>query len=88
MVEVGVRDNGVGMSEEDMDKLFRIDVHHSTAGTKGEEGTGLGLILAKEFVEKNGGTIRVKSSLGQGTTFLFTVPVLSNEGQTLPGKKE
>ena len=73
-VEVCVSDTGVGMSPEDQQKLFRIDVKHSDVGTAGEKGTGLGLILCKELVEQNGGAIRVESEPGAGARFLFTIP--------------
>ncbi|MBI2419263.1 MAG: PAS domain S-box protein [Ignavibacteriales bacterium] len=73
-VAVSITDNGVGMNQETMDKLFRIDVHHSTEGTGHEKGTGLGLILCKEFAESNGGKISVSSIEGQGSTFTFTLP--------------
>lgn len=72
--EVYVKDSGVGMSEEVVSKLFRIDSHHSDVGTDNEKGTGLGLILCKEFIEKQGGSIRVESKLGEGSTFIFTIP--------------
>jgi PAS domain S-box-containing protein len=74
-VEVSVADTGVGMSEDDANKLFRIDVVHTTKGTEDETGSGLGLILCRELVEKNGGTIWVESQLGAGTTFTFTLPL-------------
>lgn len=74
-VAVSVTDTGVGMSQEDIDKLFRLDVNHSTLGTQEEPGTGLGLVICKEMVERNGGQIRVESELGQGTTVEFTVPL-------------
>ena len=73
-VEVTVSDTGVGMSPEDRQKLFRIDVKHTDIGTAGEKGTGLGLILCKELIEQNGGAIRVESELGKGTRFIFTIP--------------
>jgi signal transduction histidine kinase len=73
--EIVVKDNGVGISEQDIQKIFRIDSKHKTLGTKGERGTGLGLILCKEFVEKNGGNIAVKSEIRQGSEFSFTLPV-------------
>lgn len=72
---VSVKDNGIGIKKEDINKLFRIDIHHTTIGTKKEKGTGLGLILCKEFVERNGGKIWVESEIGQGTKFEFTVPI-------------
>ncbi|MGD1840801.1 MAG: tetratricopeptide repeat protein [Thermonemataceae bacterium] len=73
-VIVDITDNGVGMSEEVMGKLFRLDVSQSQKGTDDESGTGLGLILCQEFVKKNGGEITVHSVLNEGTTFSFTVP--------------
>lgn len=72
---ITVRDTGVGMSEKVIDKLFRIDVSHSTLGTDEEQGTGLGLIICKEMTERNGGQIRIESELGQGTMVEFTVPL-------------
>jgi signal transduction histidine kinase len=68
-VIISVVDNGVGISEEIIEKIFRIDAKHSTIGTAGEKGTGLGLVLCKEFVEKNGGRIEVTSESGKGSTF-------------------
>lgn len=73
--EIKVTDTGVGMSQEIMDKLFRLDTHHTSLGTASEQGTGLGLILCKEMAEKNGGSIRVESEIGKGTTFVFTIPM-------------
>ena len=69
-----VSDNGVGISKNTFEKLFRIDQNHSTKGTKNETGTGLGLILCKEFVEKHGGKIYAESEVGLGSKFTFTVP--------------
>jgi signal transduction histidine kinase len=60
-----------------MDKLFRIDVHHTTTGTSNEKGTGLGLVLCKDLIEKNGGRIWVDSKPGEGTVMHFTVPQAS-----------
>jgi two-component system, sensor histidine kinase and response regulator len=71
--EVSVSDNGVGMNKEAMDKIFRIDAKHSTVGTAKEQGTGLGLLLCKEFVEKGGGKLWVESTVGIGTKFSFTI---------------
>lgn len=71
---VSVTDSGVGMTAEIVARLFRLDAKHSTRGTADEKGTGLGLILCKEFVEKNGGRIWVESTPGVGSTFYFTVP--------------
>lgn len=74
---IEVIDTGVGMSESVMNKIFRIDAKHSTKGTEGEAGTGLGLLLCKEFVEKNSGIIGVKSVEQEGTTFYFTLPIVT-----------
>ena len=77
-------DNGVGISPENIKKLFRIDVHYSTSGTSEEQGSGLGLILCREFVEKHSGKIWIESEgKGKGTTFRFTLPVVS-DGQKGP----
>ncbi len=73
-VEVSIIDNGIGMSEERTKKLFNIESNLTTPGTAHESGSGLGLILCKELVEKNNGKIWVKSIVGSGTTFIFTVP--------------
>jgi signal transduction histidine kinase len=69
-----VKDNGVGMDEDTRQDLFRIDVRHSSTGTNKERGTGLGLILCREFVERNGGEINVESEPDRGTLFTFTLP--------------
>lgn len=74
-VEICIEDNGVGIEKEKIDKLFRIDQNISTKGTEGELGTGLGLILCHEMVDKLGGDIWVKSEKGKGTKFYFTLPV-------------
>ncbi len=73
MVEVLVSDTGTGMSEESRNKLFG-DEHFTTKGTSNEAGTGLGLMICKEFLKKNGGHIYVESELGKGSTFAFTLP--------------
>ncbi len=73
-LEISVSDEGIGIKPENIGKLFRIDVHHTTKGTANEQGTGLGLILCKEFVEKHNGKIWVESELGKGATFRFTLP--------------
>ena len=74
-IEIYVKDSGVGMDSETINKLFRIDIHVSTLGTSSEIGTGLGLILCKEFVERHNGKIRVESEVGKGSTFYFTLPL-------------
>jgi len=73
-VEVEVSDSGVGISPDTLNKLFRIDQKIQTAGTDKEKGTGLGLILCKEFIEKNNGKIWVKSIEGKGSQFYFSLP--------------
>ncbi|MCX6169276.1 MAG: tetratricopeptide repeat-containing sensor histidine kinase [Ignavibacteriales bacterium] len=77
-VEVRVEDNGTGISKEILERLFQIDNVSTSEGTNGEKGTGLGLILCKEFVEKNGGIIRAESELGKGSKFIFTIPTKNN----------
>lgn len=72
---LSIKDDGIGIDEEVLDNLFRIDTSVSKKGTEGEEGTGLGLILCKEFVTKNNGDITVSSEKGKGSTFILTLPV-------------
>ena len=74
MVETIVEDRGIGIEKRNIDKLFRIDVSFTTPGTADEKGTGLGLQLCKEIIEKHGGTIRVESEIGIGSKFIFTLP--------------
>lgn len=71
--EIAIADNGVGIKPEVQKLLFEKTTGYSTRGTANEKGTGLGLILCKEFVEKNGGTIRLETEEGKGSTFYFTV---------------
>jgi PAS domain S-box-containing protein len=71
---VSVHDNGTGMPEEIRENLFRMEKDVSRTGTIGEKGSGLGLILCKEFVEKHGGTIWVEKTSEKGTTFSFSIP--------------
>lgn len=73
-VEVSVTDNGIGIGESEQKKLFNLDYNITTPGTDDEKGTGLGLILCREFVEKNGGDLSITSEPGKGSTFIFTVP--------------
>jgi len=74
-ITICIRDNGIGMNDNILKKLFRIDVNHTSKGTLGEEGTGLGLILSKEMVEKMNGKIYVESNLDTGTSVYVTLPV-------------
>jgi signal transduction histidine kinase len=78
-VNVAVSDTGIGIPEEKLSDLFRIDAKSQREGTAGEKGTGLGLILCKEFIEKHGGKIWAESKVGKGTTFTFTLPRKSME---------
>lgn len=77
-IKVLVRDYGVGLRPEQLENLFRIDNKGSEEGTMKEKGTGLGLVLCKEFVELNKGTIWVESELGKGAVFIFTLPLHLN----------
>ena len=74
LFEVIVSDHGVGIPAGDVKKLFRIDEKYKSVGTAGESGTGLGLVLCKEFIDKNGGEIWCKTEEGSGTEFHFTIP--------------
>lgn len=74
-VIVSVKDNGIGISEEHIEKLFRIDSKYSRPGTEKEIGTGLGLKLSREFVEKLGGNIWVESAENKGSDFRFSIPL-------------
>ncbi|HRP03101.1 MAG TPA: ATP-binding protein [Candidatus Kapabacteria bacterium] len=73
--EVSIKDDGIGIKPEDMQKLFLIGESKSTKGTNNESGTGLGLILCKEFIKNHKGEIWVESELGKGSTFKFTIPI-------------
>lgn len=76
LLELSVKDSGVGIKDENLKKLFSLKGSFSTQGTNNEEGTGLGLILCKEFVEKIGGTLNVESKEGRGSIFSFTIPTI------------
>ena len=78
-VELSVIDNGIGIRKEDAEKLFRVDVKYTNTGTSGESGTGLGLILCREFVEKNNGKIRVESEPDKGSCFTIALPAGSEK---------
>lgn len=75
LAKISVTDFGTGIKPQNIDKLFSIDADFSTTGTNNEKGTGLGLILCKEFVERSNGTIGVESQAGKGSTFYFTLPL-------------
>jgi signal transduction histidine kinase len=75
-VEISVQDTGIGMSQEMVDNLFRLDISTSRRGTNDEPSTGLGLLLCHEFIEKHGGKLLVGSEVGMGSTFSFTLSVI------------
>ncbi len=72
--EITVSDTGLGIPEDKLNTIFEIDRVRSTGGTRGEQGSGLGLLICKEFVERNKGEIWVKDNAGKGTSFIFTIP--------------
>lgn len=78
-IVISVSDNGVGIETERLNKLFDISQRQTTRGTEKESGTGLGLILCKEFVEKSGGKIWVESEYGKGSNFKFTIPLTKEQ---------
>jgi signal transduction histidine kinase len=73
-VQISVIDNGIGLNAQYIEKLFKINEKTSVPGTENERGTGLGLVLCKEFIDKHGGTIWVESELEKGSTFSFSIP--------------
>jgi signal transduction histidine kinase len=85
ILEVSITDNGVGMSREIMAKIFRIDSNLSSRGTEDEKGTGLGLFLCREFVEKHGGKIWAESEEGKGSTFKFILPMTYSDNNFKEG---
>jgi signal transduction histidine kinase len=74
LVEISVKDTGIGMNKDMIENLFKLDINSGRKGTEGEPSTGLGLIIAKDFIEKNGGNLCVESEEGKGSTFFFTLP--------------
>jgi PAS domain S-box-containing protein len=82
-VTISVSDNGIGIPPDNLAKLFNISEVLSTKGTAGETGTGLGLILCKEFVEKHGGKIWVESEVGKGSDFKFTLPIYAEQANAI-----
>jgi PAS domain S-box-containing protein len=76
-IEFSIKDNGVGIKPENLSSLFRIDAKYTSEGTAGEKGSGLGLSLVKEIIDKHGGSISVESNYGEGTEFKFLLPVAS-----------
>ena len=78
LYHVSITDYGTGMSQKSIDELFDLSTNNSLLGTNKEKGTGLGLILSKEFAEQNGGQLTVKSIEGSGTTFTVSIPINDN----------
>jgi two-component system, sensor histidine kinase and response regulator len=74
-ISISIEDNGIGIPYYNLNKLFNLNEYFSTKGTSGEGGSGLGLILCKEFIERHGGKITVESEVNKGTKFSFTLPV-------------
>lgn len=72
---IKIIDNGIGIKETDIPKLFKADLNFSTFGTKNEKGTGLGLVVCKDFIVKNGGTVSVESKVGEGSIFTVILPL-------------
>jgi len=72
--EITVADNGIGMDEKTIESLFHIDITHTSIGTANEKGTGLGLIICKEFIERHGGQIKIESKFGKGSKLIFRLP--------------
>jgi len=75
--EISVSDTGIGMSEDNQKKLFRLDEHFTTYGTRNEKGSGLGLLVCKEFIERSNGKIWVKSNQATGSVFTFSLPCVN-----------
>ena len=73
-IVISIQDSGIGMCSELSENIFRIDARKSRQGTEDEPGSGLGLILCKEFINKNNGKIWVESEINKGSTFYFTLP--------------
>jgi two-component system, sensor histidine kinase and response regulator len=74
-VEIIVKDNGIGMSGEVIRKLLSENGHHTSPGTKNEEGNGLGILMVKDFINKNHGTLKINSIVGKGSEFIVKLPV-------------
>lgn len=75
-IKISVKDTGIGIAKQDVQKLLKIENKFKREGTEGEQGTGLGLLLCREFIEKNNGSISIESEIDQGTTFTFTLPAV------------
>jgi signal transduction histidine kinase len=87
-VEMSVIDTGIGIAKEKQKKIFRVDTVSSSPGTDGEKGTGFGLLLCKDLVERNGGKIWFESEKGKGSAFHFTIPVQNEKDTLIPVSDE
>lgn len=87
LVEIWVNDTGIGIAKEDQDKVFQRFTQIDSSATRSQGGTGLGLAIVKELVELHGGTIRVQSKLGKGSSFIFTLPITTKPTDPLAAGK-
>jgi len=76
MVEISIMDTGIGMNKEMITNLFRLDANTNRKGTEGEYSTGLGLVICKDFIEKQGGKLLIESEEGKGSIFSFSLPIM------------
>lgn len=88
IIDVSIKDDGVGISEDNKSKLFKIESQLTTVGTNDEKGSGLGLLLCKDFITKNKGQIAIESELGKGTTFIISLPIKSGFTVQTDAEKE
>jgi len=79
-VQIDVQDTGVGMSSREVEAALDPDNHHSTFGTEGETGTGLGLSFCQDIVKSHGGKLTISSQLGLGTTVMVILPLAEDDG--------
>jgi len=77
--DISVIDDGMGMTQEEINNIFKIDKKIKKTGTKSEEGTGLGLVICKEMIEKSGGELKIFSNEGKGSKFVLSIPIYKNE---------
>jgi len=87
MVEIWVNDTGIGISTEDQERVFQRFTQIDSSATRTQGGTGLGLAITKELVELHGGTIRLQSKLGKGSSFIFTIPMSTKPSDPLAAGK-
>ena len=87
LVEIWVNDTGIGIAKEDQDKVFQRFTQIDSSATRSQGGTGLGLAIVTELVELHGGTIRVQSKLGKGSSFIFTMPISTKPADPLAAGK-